>query len=243
MKILPVLGRQKGVNDFWKELLSFGIKEEYNNPDMILVFGGDGTLLGAQRDYYKMKKMFIGVGFGSVNFLLNRTIISPAELYEKLKKDRWTTFSIRGIKADICTQDGDYKGIAFNDVYLKSTNPTGVVRLKLNTKEFPGVDVSGDGLIIATPQGSTAYSRNAGGTILPLGSTLWCLTGICTQKKLRVTVAQQEIVIQIVQGNAVFVTDNKEFQNVQEVRIIPSIYETVIAFDREENFEQRRYNE
>jgi len=243
MKILPVIGRQARARKFWEGLVALGVKEDYDNPDAILVLGGDGRFLGAQRDYYKMGKPFVGVGFGSVNFLLNRTIDSPKKLYEKLKQNDWTTFDIGGLRAQIRTVDGLCKGIAFNDIYFKSTDPTGVIRLELNTREFVGMEVAGDGLIVASPQGSTAYNRTAGGTILPLGSTLWCLTGICTQKKLRVTVAQQEISVQVVRGDAIVVTDNKAFSNVEEVIITPSQYSTTICFDAKENFEQRRYNE
>lgn len=243
MKILPIIGWQEEAKEFWHELQKLGVKEEYDNPDKILVLGGDGTLLGAQRDYYKMNKPFVGVGFGSVNFLLNRNIKSPVALHKKLQEDQWVQFAARGMRAEIYAKDGVHKGIAFNDIYLKAMDPTGVVRLELNTKEYSSANIFGDGLIVATPQGSTAYSRNAGGTILPLGSALWCLTGICTQKKLRVTVAQQEINIRVLRDSAVLVTDNKAFHDVEKVKINPSAYAVNICFDVGENFEQRRYNE
>ncbi len=241
MKVLPVLGKQKGVQQFWKELLKLGVRESFANPKYIVVLGGDGTMLGAQRQFYRRQIPFVGVGFGRVNFLLNRNIESPRKFYTKLQKNKWKNFSDKAMRVFIDTKDGLKKGIAFNDVYIKSTDPTGIIHLKLNTYEYDNVDVFGDGLIVASPQGSTAYNRNAGGTILPLGSGLWCVTGICTQNKLQTTVVQQEVLIKIKRGKAVAVTDNKPFRGAKEVRIAPSPYSSVIYFDPEENFEQRRY--
>lgn len=241
MKILPVFGKQDGVKEFWQELVALGVKENYDNPEVIVVFGGDGTMIGAQRQFYKRSIPFVGVGFGRVNFLLHRNIKTAFQFYNKLKNAQWKTFTDNAMRAYITTDNGIQNGIAFNDIYIKSIDPTAVIVLELNTKEYVDEMVDGDGLIIASPQGSTAYNRNAGGTILPLGSRLWCVTGICTQKKLHTTVAQQEVRIKVVRGNAVAVTDNKAFCNVKEMRIVPSQYSTTIYFDGSENFEQRRY--
>ncbi len=242
MKVLPILGRQKGVREFWKELVALGVEENYDNPEVIVVLGGDGTLLGAQRKYYKRSIPFVGIGFGSVNFLLNRTLTTPFQLYAKLQNTQWNTFAERGMRAYIETEKGLKNGIAFNDIYIKSVDPTGIVEVKLNTLEYKDEFVSGDGLIVASPQGSTAYNHTAGGTILPLGSKLWCVTGICTQNRLQATVLQREIQIEVVRGNAIAVTDNKLFCEVRNVKIVPSRYSTSICFDAKENFEQRRYN-
>lgn len=241
MRILPVLGKQEGVKEYWDEMLACGIEVDEKNPEYIVVLGGDGTFLGAERAYYKLGVPFVGVGFGRVNFLLNRTAGVPQEFVRNLEKREWITFPIHGIKVQIFTSLTEKKGIAFNDVYLKSLDPTQVVRLTLSTREYDKLEVAGDGLIVATPQGSTAYSRNAGGTILPLDSALWCLTGICTQKRLRVVVAHQEITIDVQNKGVMLVTDNQIFHDVQRVILTPSKYHGEICFGKNENFEQRRY--
>ncbi len=241
MKILPVLGKQEGVQEYWEAMQLCGVEVDEKNPEYVVVLGGDGTFLGAERAHYKLGVPFVGVGFGHVNFLLNRSTGSPQDFVENLRKKEWVTFPIHGIKAQITTKHGVESGIAFNDVYLKSLDPTHIVRLELKTKEYPQLEIVGDGVIVATPQGSTAYNRSAGGTILPLGSILWCLTGICTQKRLRVAVAHQKITITSHSNDVVFVTDNKIFHDVQEVVLTPSAYHGKICFGSHENFEQRRY--
>ncbi|HFB99765.1 MAG TPA: NAD(+)/NADH kinase, partial [Phaeodactylibacter sp.] len=215
MKILPVLGKQKGVREFYDELLMNGLEEDYYNPEIILVLGGDGTMLSAQRQYYKRNIPFLGIGFGDINFLLHRQIKQPAQLAMVLRKRNWKRLLTGGLRAYIDTDIGRQNGIAFNDVYIKSANPAGMVRLQVNTNEYQNKMVRGDGLIIASPQGSTAYNRTAGGTILPIGSGLWAVTGICTSEKFNTAVSQQQIDIDILRGPAIAVTDNKVFANVQ----------------------------
>lgn len=241
MKILPVLGKQEGVKEYWDAMMAQGVEIDEKNPDYIVVLGGDGTFLGAERSYYKLGVPFVGVGFGRVNFLLNRSIGSAQEFVQKLQQRDWITFPIHGIKAQVFTAHGEEKGVAFNDVYVKSLDPTRVVRLALSTREYKNVEITGDGMIVATPQGSTAYNRNAGGTILPLDSALWCLTGICTQQRLRVVVAHQEITISVQKKGVMLVTDNQIFHDVEKVILTPSKYYGVICFAPQENFEQRRY--
>ncbi len=241
MKVLPVLGRQEGVREFYNELLINGIEEDYHNPEIILVLGGDGTMLGAQRQYYKRNVPFLGVGFGDINFLLHRRIEQPVQLVMALRKKNWKHFLTSGLRAYIDTDIGRQNGIAFNDIYIKSASPTGVVRLRINTNEYQSKVVRGDGLIIASPQGSTAYNRTAGGTILPIGSSLWAVTGICTSEKFNTAVRQQQVEIDTLRGPAIAVTDNKIFTDVQKIKIVPSRYTTEILFNSKENFEQRRY--
>lgn len=241
--LLPVLSEKECVRDFWEQLKGYGVQENMEDPDAILVAAGDGTFLGAQRKYHALKRPFIGVGWGSINFLLNRTVRDPKIFYERLMADEWKRFRSQGIHAKIISNDGVEEGVAFNDVYIKAMDPTSVVGIELNTIEYKDLNVSGDGLIIATPQGSTAYNRTAGGTILPLGSTLWGLTGICTQNRLRVTMQHQEVHLRIIRGDALAVVDNQLFSHVREVIISPSDHFTEICFDPQENFEQRRYNE
>ena len=243
MKILPVLSEKAEALTFWEQLKECGVQKELRNPDAIVVVAGDGTFLGAQRKYHNLKKPFIGIGCGSINFLLNRTIRDPQSFYDRLIADNWLRFVSQGIYAKIITEDGIKEGVAFNDIYIKAMDPMSVVGIEVNTAEYSNLNVSGDGLIIATPQGSTAYNRTAGGAILPLGSVLWGLTGICTQNRLRVTVQHQKIKLRIVRGNALAVIDNQMVTHVHEIDISPSEHCAEICFDPGENFEQRRYNE
>lgn len=241
MKVLPVLGQHSGVSGYWRKMQECGIAEDHDHPQYVVVLGGDGTFLGAERMYYKLGVPFVGVGFGRVNFLLNRGITMPETFVQYMFKDQWITFSIQGIDVRIVTKEGIKNEIAFNDVYLKSSDPTRVVRLKMATKEWGEVVVEGDGVIVATPQGSTAYNRSAGGVILPLDSMQWCVTGICSRTIMHSTVSHQTIIITPNSEKIVAVTDNAIFHDVQKVILMPSEHHVTICFDAKENFEKRRH--
>ncbi len=241
MKVLPVIGGQEKALLFWQELQALGVKKEKKEVDYILVLGGDGTFLGAVRQYYNLGKPFLGIGMGSVNFLLNQGINNVGLLLEKMKNNQFNSFSLGLLEARIKTRVGEFKGIAFNDIFIKAIDPTGTVDLEVYTREHKAIKVKGDGLIVATAQGSTVYNRNAGGTILPLLSHLWCLTGICTREDLRVVIEPQEILIRNLKREAVLVTDNEKFFGLEEVVIKQSKHQVQIYFQKEENFEQRRY--
>jgi len=244
MKILPFIGSQIEAQKFWKEFRKLsGVKEDYDKPDVIVVAGGDGTILDAQRLFYEMNVPIVGVGFGSVNFLLNRKIGSPKQLYQKLQDNNWEKFIATGMRAEIVTKDGLQKGVAFNDIYLKSMNPAGVVWLELNADHFDNEQVRGDGLLIATPQGSTAYNRIAGGLILPINEDLWNLKGLYVRNEINTPILHQKVDIRVVRGDTICVTDNKIFENVSSVTIMPSHHSVTILFDHDENFELRRFIE
>ncbi|MFC1644849.1 NAD(+)/NADH kinase [Patescibacteria group bacterium] len=245
IRVLPVIGPQKEAQRIWEKLLELGaVVEDRENSEYILVLGGDGTFLGAERDYYKMQVPFVGFGFGTLNFLLNQKFSSAEDILNILQRGQWEECCVFGIKAKIETDNGTEECIAFNDVYIKSTDPTSSAHVQVSAKECPdsGLVVSGDGVIIATPQGSTAYNRNAGGTILPLNSSLWCLTGICDTRKLHVTIDKQEIRLNNERGELVVVGDNQKFFGMKRARVFPSKYEVKILFALGENFEKRRYN-
>lgn len=243
MKILPVVGNHAGAQEYWEGIAACDdVVVDTKHPDYIVVLGGDGTFLGAERMHYKIGAPFVGVGFGRVNFLLNRAAGDPETFVRNLRNvDAWRSFPFHGIAAEIVTDDGIFQDIGFNDVYIKSHNPTHVVRLTLSTVEHPAMDVVGDGVIVATPQGSTAYNRSAGGTILPLSSALWCVTGICTEKRLQAVIAHQRVTITLHSDDAVVVTDNVMVHHVRRVILTPSEYRGTIVFGINENFEQRRY--
>lgn len=243
MKILPVLGNHEGVAEYWTGIAACDdVVVDADAPDYIVVLGGDGTFLGAERAHYKRGVPFVGVGFGHVNFLLNRSVGDAETFVRSLADDAlWRHFPINGIAARITTENGIHTGIGFNDIYVKSANPTHVVRLTITTHEHPQLPVFGDGVIFATPQGSTAYNRSAGGTILPLTSELWCMTGICTQQRIHDVVARQEITIDVHSDDVVAVTDNEVFHNVRRVVLTPSTYKGTIVMGVREQFEQRRY--
>lgn len=135
--------------------------------DLIVVIGGDGSLLGAARDLAHYKVPVLGVNRGRLGFL---TDVLPEEIeakvgavlegnYEKDKRFLVDTFVLRG---DEIIGQAD----ALNDVVVNSGKSSSMIEMDLYVdNEFVNTQRS-DGLIVSTPTGSTAYSLSGGGPIM-----------------------------------------------------------------------------
>ncbi|OIP81804.1 MAG: hypothetical protein AUK20_00050, partial [Parcubacteria group bacterium CG2_30_45_37] len=141
--------------------------------DLFIVAGGDGALLHAIRLLRKYHKPFFGINRGTSGFLLNQ-IGSAEELARVLKKfSSCKLIKLRLLKGRFFSGRSRRPAsfYAFNDFYVKASRGNErVVGAIRGAKSFSKHIFDGDGIIIATPQGSTAYNYSAGGAILSLGA-------------------------------------------------------------------------
>jgi NAD+ kinase len=151
-----------------------------HNPDLLIVLGGDGTLLSAARAVTPLPTSILGVNLGSLGFL---TEIPVDELYPTLE----AVHAGEGETDDRCmlrvvlTRNGQVvsEHDALNDVILSKSMIARLVSFEISIdREFIS-SYRGDGLIIATPTGSTAYSLAAGGPILTPAVAGLVLSPIC----------------------------------------------------------------
>jgi len=144
--------------------------------DLILLFGGDGTFLSVAASAVVSGIPIAGVNLGNMGFL---TEIKKESLYEDLQamifSGKPTVSSRSVLKISGCVSES----IALNDLVVNKGNISRIIQLKLDIDHLPVARIEGDGLIVATPTGSTAYSLSAGGPILtPLVKGL-VITPIC----------------------------------------------------------------
>ncbi len=141
-----------------------------SEADVILAAGGDGTMLTAIQLNQEYNIPFIGLNFGHVGFLLNDDRPnSPLEFENFVNSAK--SYKLNLLGAVIEYEDGTTKDIyAFNDIYTASVKPGQSIKMNLtvNNRRVSG-ELVGDGVIVATPQGSTGYTRNAGGKIMKPG--------------------------------------------------------------------------
>lgn len=161
--------------------------------DAILVFGGDGTLLSTARRLKGRQIPMMGVNFGRLGFLASFTPSQFKENFDKLIADRLPitsrlTLEASVIDADVkCNLDSHadvaakrrFSSTALNDAVITAGPPFRMIELLVGPDIDPGVRFLGDGLIVATPSGSTAYSMSAGGPILGPTIDAICVTPIC----------------------------------------------------------------
>jgi NAD+ kinase len=162
--------------------------------DAVLVLGGDGTLLSVARRLAGRQVPVMGVNYGRLGFLANFTPgelkecfehflrgelpIGPRQMLEVSVLPAGATH-VDWLDADAVARHRRFKGLALNDAVITAGPPYHMVELEISVDGDQGVRYFGDGLIISTPSGSTAYNASAGGPILnpPLAGV--CLTPIC----------------------------------------------------------------
>jgi NAD+ kinase len=158
--------------------------------DAIVVLGGDGTLLSTARRLKGRPVPLMGVNFGRLGFLASFTPKQFKEHFENLTAGKLPVSSRLTIEASVV--EGDIKvdvrddaavatsrkfvSRALNDAVISAGAPFRMIGLILGTDSDPGVSVEGDGLIISTPSGSTAYNVAAGGPIVSPNLECLCIT-------------------------------------------------------------------
>lgn len=145
------------------------------DADVIIVLGGDGTLLEALHLYHTLEKPVYGMNRGSIGFLLNpyRTENLPERL------ERAQNVTLHPLTMDARTTEGEHiKAVAFNEVsLLRARHYAAKIGIAIDgTERLP--ELVCDGVLLATPAGSTAYNLSAHGPIIPLSAEILALTPI-----------------------------------------------------------------
>ncbi len=148
--------------------------------DLLVVVGGDGTLLAATRAAGTRAVPILGVNQGALGFLAE---VAPDEIDEVLGRvlDGHFTVVPRARLRVRAFRDGREigSGLALNDAVITRSDLSRMIDLETYTDGAHVTTYRGDGLIAATPTGSTAYTLSAGGPILVPGSRVFALTPIC----------------------------------------------------------------
>jgi NAD+ kinase len=139
---------------------------ELAGADLILVLGGDGTLLHAVRELNGVQAPLLGINVGSLGFLTELASSGVEDSLDRILEGRYSVFERPLLTAEIVDRKGQVQSrlSALNDVVVDEGSPTRrAVRLRMS---LSGEDVgtfTADGVIVATPAGSTAYNLSAGG--------------------------------------------------------------------------------
>lgn len=150
--------------------------DAWKNCDLVVTIGGDGTILHAARNTMVHNKPILGINTGRLGFL---TIIENNEL-EKLRRLTKNEYTIED-RSVLCIEDGDSSGrdLALNDIVLFKESPERTIALDIYCDDVLVSRFRGDGVVFATPTGSTAYSMSAGGPIVDARLPGIIVTQIC----------------------------------------------------------------
>lgn len=151
-----------------------------DKADFAIVFGGDGTILSAARDLSNTSVPVIGVNVGRLGFLAEFSIEDVKNLFGRLTTDSSLIEKRMMLKCTITNKGKEKLSFtAINEVAIKAGANFNMVDLKVAVNGQNLADCIGDGIIISTPTGSTAYSLSAGGPILSASLSAMVITPIC----------------------------------------------------------------
>ena len=155
-----------------RELYDVTSTKDYKG--LVLVLGGDGTILKAAK-LVGNDALILGVNFGLRGFL---TEISPNELWKGIDLYLKGNYKVdERFKLEILFRDKRYEGL--NEVAIITSRPAKLLKFRIYVDDTFIDEVQADGLIVATPTGSTAYSLSAGGPIIDPRADVFVLNYIC----------------------------------------------------------------
>lgn len=184
------------------------LHQEIRSADLLIAFGGDGTILHLARTVALHNVPVLGINLGSLGFMSE---LEPNEL-ERLRDLKSWNFAVDSrMMLDVTVlREGKpvYSNIALNDAVISKGSVARVVRLDVSTEEGRLTKITGDGAIVATPTGSTGYSMAAGGPIVEPTAHNLLLTPICphsTRAGSYVLSPEHTILVETADANRKFV--------------------------------------
>lgn len=150
------------------------------NLDVMLVLGGDGTVLQAARETIRRPIPLIGVNLGTLGFMTQIELGNLETAIDRLIAGDYREESRMLLQGSAALQNGEIRdGLALNDVVISRTGPLRIISLKIYVNGLFLHEYQADGMIITTPTGSTGYNLSAGGPLVEPGAKLMMLTPIC----------------------------------------------------------------
>lgn len=169
----------RGIETILLDNMRFSDSTGQPSADLVFVLGGDGTLLRAARYFAGFETPILGVNLGAVGFLSS---IEPENLQVCLDAALRREYDLDArIMIDATVKRDNqvlFRDVALNDVILRSRMPRAIL-VTLRVSGRHRTTYRADGVVCATPTGSTAYSLSAGGPVLDSGLDAFVVTPIC----------------------------------------------------------------
>ena len=194
-----------------------------DEADVLIALGGDGSMLDGLHSVMGREIPVYGMNFGSIGFLMNEP--DWEDLPERLERaERAEIHPLRAVGRTV--HGGPFEALAINEVsLLRETRQTAKIRISIDGK-VRLEELAADGVLVATPAGSTAYNFSAYGPILPLDSQLLALTPISAfrPRRWRGALLRHSCVVTLdvlepEKRPVSVVGDNKEFRDAETVTI------------------------
>jgi len=149
------------------------------SADILVTLGGDGTLISAVRRSFKYNKPILGVYAGSLGFLADVKLDELELFVEKMLTGDYRMDERSILEATFLQNSKEVIQYAFNDIVLTRHSVSNMIHVETLVDGKAFNTYFGDGVIVATPTGSTAYNLSAGGPVLFPLTNVFALTPIC----------------------------------------------------------------
>ena len=181
-----------------RDLRFYRLDRELQNTELVICFGGDGTILHMAKAATRKNVPILGVNIGTMGFMAE---LESTELDQlaRLAKDDFT-LDHRMMLDVVVQRDRDiiFHDIGLNDVVITKGAIARIAHLAVKCDGVQAMECGGDGIIVATPTGSTAYSLSAGGPIVEPEANNILITPICAHDVMsRCMVASDKRVITV----------------------------------------------
>lgn len=202
------------------KIQGYSIKELAQKCDLLISLGGDGTLLWSCRESFASNVPILGINAGTLGFLTSVNMKELDCFIEQLFKGEYKIDSRMMLEITLHGKKKKIKAVAFNEVVFSraSVSTTATIEAYANGEHFNSY--FGDGLILSTPTGSTAYNLSAGGPIVMPNTQALILTPICphsfTQSPLvllhdyEIKLTSKDETVVVLDGQEVF--DMKDYE-------------------------------
>lgn len=166
--------------DLPKDLRFYRLDRELSGADLLICFGGDGTILHMAKTATRHGIPILGVNIGTMGFMAELESTELQELTRLASGD--FTVDERMMLDVTVLRDRDiiFHDICLNDAVITKGAVARIVHLSVNCDGIQAMECGGDGIIVATPTGSTAYSLSAGGPIVEPDAHSILVTPICS---------------------------------------------------------------
>ncbi|MCM1145603.1 MAG: NAD(+)/NADH kinase [Blautia sp.] len=172
--------------------------------ECVIALGGDGTLLKAARDMIEYEIPLLGVNLGTLGYLAEVEIANMEQALEKLLSGDYTLENRMMLAGSVFQQEnGGAHNFALNDIVISRCGSLQILKFDIYVNGRFLNNYSADGIIVATPTGSTGYNMSAGGPIVEPGANLILLTPICPHTlntRSIILSPEDEVTIEIPEG-------------------------------------------
>jgi len=185
------------------------VEEVFQNCDLLIVLGGDGTFLAASRLLVGRQVPVLGVNLGGMGFMTEVQLHEVPEMLDLLLENKLRIIKRHRLRVVVHANHEHYEYQVLNDVVLTKSALARIFDLRISVGGNFLNTLRADGLIVATPTGSTAYNLAAGGPIVHPQAQVLVITPICphmlTNRPI-VVPADRNVEIELVDEADVFVT-------------------------------------